>query len=98
MRTNEATSGAMRSVVPHTGAWIEIVVYIEDRGRHLHRTSHGAWIEISSSKVRLLTTNVAPNAGAWIEIAMYKSTRPMFPVAPRMGAWIEIIYSVLLAE
>jgi len=47
VRTNEATSGAVRSVVPHTGAWIEIIVCIEDRGRHLHRTSHGAWIEMS---------------------------------------------------
>ena len=26
MRTNEATSGAVRSVVPHTGTWIEIII------------------------------------------------------------------------
>ena len=29
VRTNEATSGAMSSVVPHTGAWIEMVKKIE---------------------------------------------------------------------
>ena len=49
MRTNEATSGAMSSVVPHTGAWIEkkgaldIIKRVSDVVPHV-----GAWIEIGN--------------------------------------------------
>ena len=50
----------------------------------------GAWIEISSDRVKCVLGRVAPHVGAWIEMYIFLLISDFEPVAPHVGAWIEI--------
>ena len=55
-------------VAPRVGAWIEILLTVDEYREYRVAPRVGAWIEILSSCNVLSCIFVAPRVGAWIEI------------------------------
>ena len=58
----------LHPVAPLAGAWIEILIKIDESGYEEVAPLAGAWIEITLACFAILKSLVAPLAGAWIEI------------------------------
>ena len=74
---------------PHTGAWIETLIFIAFGTDHRSPPIRGRGLKhIETIKARK-KGDVAPHTGAWIETSLTDSGYDGCRVAPHTGAWIE---------
>ena len=57
------------AVAPLVGAWIEILLFVQDICQNEVAPLVGAWIEIINKEIILQNITVAPLVGAWIEMS-----------------------------
>ena len=55
-------------VAPHAGAWIEMLIRIQELPASMVAPHAGAWIEMILFPRKFVSDFVAPHAGAWIEM------------------------------
>ena len=78
-------------VAPHTGAWIEMLLYVPNSAHLLGRSPHGErGLKFAQVRNGRPVVPSLPTRGAWIEISQRSPRHPSTLSLPTRGAWIEI--------
>ena len=79
-----------RPVAPHTGAWIETLLFgiVNVEGEVAPHT--GAWIETVSALIQPTSRTVAPHTGAWIETDLIVESGNTYKSPPIRGRGLKL--------